>query len=187
MEALAAAASVAGLISLAIEIPKIIDSAATIWSAPEEATQLARTMDALISALRKLEEFLKTDEARDMGMSSDSALVIAISSCQTRILDLSKKIRSRLPAQSPSGSGSASTPQSKLRAAAGMLRWPLDKKECLTVISELHALQSTFEFCLVMENWSVHPAAAILGAVKADRTFSSVNKCQSPIKRSSLS
>ncbi|KAK0623897.1 hypothetical protein B0T14DRAFT_190945 [Immersiella caudata] len=150
MEALAAAASVAGLISLAIEIPKIIDSASTIWSAPDEAAQLARTMEALISALRKLEEFLKTDEARDIGMASDSALVIAISSCQTRILDLAKKMRSQLPPQSPSGS--ASTPQSKLKKAVAMLRWPLDKKECLTVISELHALQSTFEFCLVMDN-----------------------------------
>lgn len=63
MEAFAAAASVAGLISLAIEIPKLIDSAACVWSAPDEAGQLPRTMDALVSTLRKLEVFLKTSEA----------------------------------------------------------------------------------------------------------------------------
>jgi len=47
MEAFAAAASVAGLISLAIRIPKLIDSAACVWSAPDEAGQLSRMTDAL--------------------------------------------------------------------------------------------------------------------------------------------
>jgi len=42
-----------------------------------------------------------------------------------------------------------------MKKAVAMLQWPSNKKECLAVISELRALQSTFEFCLVVENWSV--------------------------------
>ena len=154
MEAFAAAASVAGLISLAIEIPKLIDSAACVWSAPGEASQLSRTMDALVSTLRKLEVFLKTSEAGEMGIAVDSALTIALSDCQTRILELARKIRSRLSGQSPANPApSMRSAAAQMKKAVAMLRWPFDKKECLAVISELHALQSTFEFCLVMENW----------------------------------
>lgn len=155
MEALGAAASVAGLISLAIEIPKLLNTAICIWSAPEEANQLSRTIDGMIVTLKKLEAFLKTSEARDMGMADDSALTIAISSCQTRVLDLSRKLRASATTPATTPVPAAQAAGAKLKKAVAMLRWPLDKKECLEIISELHALQSTFEFCLVMENWLV--------------------------------
>ncbi|ETS75072.1 hypothetical protein PFICI_13556 [Pestalotiopsis fici W106-1] len=71
MEALGAAASIAGLVSLAIEIPKLIDTINSIKSAPGEALQLSSTVDALIATLQKLESFLKTDEAREMHLADD--------------------------------------------------------------------------------------------------------------------
>jgi len=152
MEALGVAASVAGLVSLAIQIPKVIDTAVSIRSAPEEALQLSKTVNALVATLQKLEAFLKTDEARDMTLADDSALTVAISACQTRVLELSKKLRS----QSPAGS-SDNTPEKSvsgsIKSALSRFRWPFDKKQCQELISELHAMQSTFEFCLVMKNW----------------------------------
>jgi precorrin-6B methylase 1 len=149
MEALGAAASVAGLVSLAIEIPKLIDTAISIRSAPDEAKQLSQTAGALITTLQRLEAFLKTDEARDLDMAADSALTVSISACQSRVLALSKKLRSHSP--QATGSGSSGLPS--IKAAATRFRWPFDKTECLSLISEIHAMQSTFEFCLIMKNW----------------------------------
>lgn len=152
MEALGAAASVAGLISLAVEIPKLIDTAISIWSAPEEAKQLSKTTDALIMTLWNLERFLKTDDAQAMNMAGDSALTVSISACQSRVLDLSKKLRSQT---STTSAAPAQAAGSRIKTAISRFRWPFEKKECLAIISELHAMQSTFEFCLVMRNWSV--------------------------------
>ena len=158
MEVLGAVASVAGLISLAMEIPKIIDAAASIRSAPEEAKQLSNTVGALVITLQKLESFLKTDEAMEMNLANDSALNMSISACQTQILNLSKRLRSRSSPSSESCNDSASK---KVKATIFNFRWPYDKKECLEIISEIHAMQSTFEFCLVMENWSVFTLSTI--------------------------
>ncbi|KAK3684241.1 hypothetical protein B0T22DRAFT_444189 [Podospora appendiculata] len=150
MEALAAAASVAGLISLANEIPKLIDTAISIWSAPEEAKQLSATTDTLVMTLRKLEVFLKTDEAKDVDMANDSALVVSLSACQNRILELSKKLRSQSSTGSAPPAGTST--KDRVKTTIARFRWPFDKKECLAVISELHAMQNTFEFCLVLKN-----------------------------------
>jgi MFS-type transporter involved in bile tolerance (Atg22 family) len=57
MEALRVAVSVAGLISLAVQIPKLIDTAVVIRSAPDEAKLLSQTVEALIAAIKRLEEF----------------------------------------------------------------------------------------------------------------------------------
>lgn len=150
MEVLGAAASVAGLISLAIEIPKIIDTAISMKSAPEEAGQLSRTVDALVAVLQRLEEFLKSDAAQDLEMAGDSGLTLTISACQDRVVDLSKKLRK----QSPAGTTSSTCPATKrVKTALSRFQWPLDKKECLDLISQLHIMQSTFEFCLVLKNW----------------------------------
>ncbi|TPX09857.1 uncharacterized protein E0L32_008879 [Thyridium curvatum] len=149
MEVLGAAASVAGLISLAIEIPKIIDTAISMKSAPEEAGQLSRTVDALVTVLQRLEEFLKSDAAQDLEMAGDSGLTLTISACQDRVVDLSKKLRK----QSLAGTTSSTCPATKrVKTALSKFQWPLDKKECLDLISQLHIMQSTFEFCLVIKN-----------------------------------
>ena len=152
MEVLGAVSSVAGLISLAIEIPKLINAAASVRAAPDEAKQLSNTVDALVITLQKLELFLKTDEAMDMNLANDSALNMSISACQSRILSLSKRLRSQA---SPTSEACDNSALKKVKAVMVKFRWPFDKKECLEIISELHAMQSTFEFCLVMENWSV--------------------------------
>lgn len=147
MEVLGAAASVAGLISLALEVPKIIDTVISIQAAPEESRELSKTASALVETLKKLETFLKTEEARDMEVADDSALLVSISVCQKRILDLSRKFRSQ---SDPTPNKPASK---RIKTAISRFRWPFDKKECLELISELHAMESTFQFCLVMKNW----------------------------------
>ncbi|KAK0383029.1 hypothetical protein NLU13_8945 [Sarocladium strictum] len=148
MEALGAAASVAGLISLAIEIPKLIDTVLTVKAAPEEAKQLLNTANALVATLKKLEAFLKSDEARDMKLADDSGLTISISACQSRILELSKMLYSHFPKSTRT---SGSVPRTFWSPVTNF-KWPFDKKHCLEVISELHAMQSTFQFCLVLKN-----------------------------------
>lgn len=57
MEALRVAAPVAGLISLAVQILKLIDTAVAIRSAPDEAKLLSQTVEALRAAIKRLEEF----------------------------------------------------------------------------------------------------------------------------------
>lgn len=46
MEAVGAAASVAGLISLALEVPKLIDALIRIRSTPEEAREMSKIAGA---------------------------------------------------------------------------------------------------------------------------------------------
>lgn len=76
-----------------------------------------------------------------MGIAVDSALTIALSDCHTRILELARKIRSRLSGQSPANPApSLRSTAAQMKKAVAMLRWPFDKKECLAVISERHAL-----------------------------------------------
>ncbi|KAK7419848.1 hypothetical protein QQZ08_010682 [Neonectria magnoliae] len=148
MEALGVAASVAGLISLAVEIPKLIGTAISIRSAPDEAKKLCQTAEVLVATLQRLEAFLKTDEARDLKMAEDSALVVSISVCQDRMLSLCKKLRSQLP----EASGSPHSGLQNIKNVAVRFRWSLDKTECLALVSEIHAMQSTFEFCLIIKN-----------------------------------
>lgn len=150
MEALGAAASVAGLISLTLEVPKLINALTRIRSAPEEAEQMSKTAGALVATLQKLEAFLKTDAAREMRIADDSALVVSLSVCQNKVLDLSRKLRSQSYATPDPSDNAASK---ALKAAAIRIRWPLDRKECFEIISELHAMECTFQFCLVMQNW----------------------------------
>lgn len=154
MEALGAAASVAGLISLALEIPKLIDTLTRIRSAPEEAREMSKMAGSLVATLQKLEAFLKTEDAREMKIADDSALTVSLSVCQSKILDLTRKLWSQ--SQSSTASNTSSNAASRaLKAAATRIRWPLDRKECLETISELRAMECTFQFCLVMQNWWV--------------------------------
>lgn len=142
----------AGLISLALEVPKLIDAIIRIRSAPEEAMEMSKTTRALIATLQRLEAFLKTEDAREMNIADDSALTVSLSVCQSKILDLSRKLRSQ--SQPGAASNISSNAASKvLKAAATRIRWPIDRKECLEIISELHAMECTFQFCLVIQNW----------------------------------
>jgi hypothetical protein len=176
MEALAVAASVAGLISLANEIPKLIDTALSIKAAPEEAQKLAQTVNALVGTLEKLEAFLKSEEARDMKLADDSGLTVPISACQSKILDLSKKLYSHSPKRKGSGSASRT-----FRTTVTNFKWPFDKKHCVEMIAELHAMQSTFQFCLVLKNWYLFLVWLINYFMTL--TFGLVNRCQGVIKR----
>lgn len=148
MEALGAAASVAGLISLALEIPKIIDTIITIKSAPEEAKQFLQTVAALVATLQRLEAFLKSDEAEDLELKDDSILTVLISVCKDRVLPLLKKLRSHLPKTS----GTRLPGLKAVKETATRLRWPFDKTECLSLVTEINAMQNSFEFCLSMQN-----------------------------------
>lgn len=150
MEALGVAASVAGLISLALEVPKLIDALIRIRSAPEEAREMSKTAGVLVATLQKLEAFLKTEDAREMKIEDDSALIVSLSVCQSKVLDLSKKLRSQSGAAPLPSSNAASK---ALKTAATRIRWPLDRKECFGIISELRAMECTFQFCLVLQNW----------------------------------
>ncbi|RSM04101.1 hypothetical protein CEP52_007073 [Fusarium oligoseptatum] len=149
MEALGAAASVAGLVSLALEVPKIIDTIITIKSAPEEAKQLLETVSVLVATLQRLEAFLKSDKAEDLELKDDSILPVLISICKDRVLSLLKKLRSHLPKTSSTRFPSLKT----VKETATKLRWPFDKTECLNLVAEISAMQNAFEFCLAMQNY----------------------------------
>lgn len=150
MEALGAAASVAGLISLALEVPKLINALIRIHSAPEEAKEMSKTASDMVAILKELENFLKTEAAKEMNIEDDSALIVTLAACQSKVLDLSKKLRSQSCADANPSSNAASK---AFKAAATRIRWPLDRKECLGIISELRAMQCTFQYCLLLKNW----------------------------------
>jgi hypothetical protein len=81
----------AGFLSLALEIIKILSTyISAIKSAPEDANNFLLEVTALRHVLDQLVKFPRTDVKRDF--ASTSALYVAIMACQQYIEDLYKKL-----------------------------------------------------------------------------------------------
>ncbi|KAI5789891.1 hypothetical protein FPQ18DRAFT_410872 [Pyronema domesticum] len=85
---------VAGFLSLAIEISKILGAyVSDVKHAPEDAGNLLVEVDALCRVLEQLVEFLRNDAKGLNNFDSTSALRVMIDSCHKQIHDLYQKLR----------------------------------------------------------------------------------------------
>jgi hypothetical protein len=104
MDALTLATSVAGLLSLAIQVSQMLsDQIRTVKNAPQDAQDLLDELQLLRQVLTSLEAFLKAQALKGCVFKGTSVLVNAISGCGDKItavkLRLEKLVRKQGVAQ----------------------------------------------------------------------------------------
>jgi hypothetical protein len=146
MDPLSLSASVAGFIGLAIQISQILKAYIDgVQSAPEEARNLLTQVAALCQVLQDLVHFLRSEDLKGRSFAKTSVLCVAIAAGQQRLEQL-YLILGKL--QSP---GSSKT----FGKLIGNIKWPLKKEEYQQTLTELRRFAQTFQFSLVVSNWSV--------------------------------
>jgi hypothetical protein len=144
MDPLILSASVAGLVSLALEVSKMIGAYVDdVHSATGDSRDLYAELTALHQVLEKLVAFLRGDGARSgLSFKNTSVLSSAISVCEEKIKELYKKFDKWQDAQ-----------DSKMTRLKEKLRWPLQKEDCEKSIRFLRRFTQTFQFSLTIDNW----------------------------------
>lgn len=133
---------VAGFLTLALEIAKILNGyISDVKSASKEAEELTE-VDDLCQVLKQLTEFLNNEDTD--GTPFEQALCTVIKACETHIQALYKTL---LPLRK--------TKSSKTKASDLIQRfaWPFQKDECQQTVQKLHRFAQTFQFSLVVSNW----------------------------------
>jgi hypothetical protein len=93
MDPLSLSASIAGLLSLSLEVTKILTNfLSTVKSAPSEANSLTTEVTALSQVLETLVEVLRSDDSEVTTFDEQSILCSIISACQEHIGSLFKTI-----------------------------------------------------------------------------------------------
>ncbi|KAI5785324.1 hypothetical protein FPQ18DRAFT_351459 [Pyronema domesticum] len=142
MDAFTISTGVAGFLSLALEISKILKAYVDgVKSAPEEARNLLVEVTALCHALEQLMRFLRKDYKGNF--AETSALVVAIEACRDQITELYKKIEKI----------EVSCEKSKIAQVMERLKWPLRKEDYDSTISTVQRFTQTFQFSLTISNW----------------------------------
>jgi uncharacterized protein Yka (UPF0111/DUF47 family) len=142
MDAFTISTGVAGFLSLALEISKILKAYVDgVKSAPEEARNLLAEVTALCHALEQLMRFLRKDYKGNF--AETSALVVAIEACKDQITELYKKIEKI----------EVNCEKSKIAQVMERLKWPLRKEYYDRTISNVQRFTQTFQFSLTISNW----------------------------------
>jgi hypothetical protein len=131
---------VAGFLSLALEISKILDTyVSDIKSAREDAEDMVTEVDNLCHVLDQLVQFLRNDVKRNF--EPTFTLHLVINSCQEQFQDLYKKL------------GKIGRVQNKAVEIIERMKWPFRKDEYQGTVAKLHQFTQTFQFSLQVLNW----------------------------------
>ena len=138
MDPLSATASVAGLLSLTIELTKIVSEYCRgVANAPRNASDLLNELASLHDVLRRLGDFLEHHRATSVGFDSSSALLETSAVCRNRLLELLERFQ-KVKAK-------------KLSLILQRLIWPLEEKETTRVVEALHRWTQTFSLSLTID------------------------------------
>lgn len=140
MDPLSIATGVAGLLSLAKELVKIIiDYTGDVKSATRDARSVLTEVTALSHVLQQLVDFLRKDDTNSKcRFRETSALCSVIAICKNHIETLYRKVKFQ------------GKPEKDL---LGRLKWPFEKQECQEIVEVLHRCSQTFTFSLQIANW----------------------------------
>jgi hypothetical protein len=135
-EALGIVSGVAGLLSLTIELSKILTGFVNdIRSAPDDVQGLITEVNLFKNVLKQLDELVKKDPGRyNDNFKPDSALFQSIKNCNSRVESLIQKLNS---------------PGSQ---AIKRLKWPFRKEECQSTVGMLHRFTQMFSLSLDINN-----------------------------------
>lgn len=142
MDPLSVAASVAGLMTLSIEVVHVIsDYYKSTKNAPRDVQEIKNELESLSIILERLELVLRSDKIRYNSFSFDtsSVLTTALNSCEQKIREISSKLK-------PPKDSSASRVWERLK-------WPFSEKEVQKLLEILRRCILTFQFSLTVEGW----------------------------------
>ena len=135
------ATGVAGLLSLTIELSKIISAyTQSLNDASREAQELLAELSELSHVLEQLKDFLRSENAKSNSFDGTSVLCSARNACQGKLEYALRKFMKM-------------SEGSKLSQSIKRLKWPLDKQENLDTVNTLHRCTQTFQFSLTIEGW----------------------------------
>lgn len=103
--------------------------------ASKAAAALAKELDRLYSNLLRLDEFLRSENAKGQSFQETSVLVSSTSACQATIRTLYDKL--------------TAVGQSR----TSRVLWPLNEKEHQRSMQELRALSRLIQFALTVDGW----------------------------------
>ncbi|KAI5798542.1 hypothetical protein FPQ18DRAFT_123346 [Pyronema domesticum] len=143
MDPLSISAVVAGLLSLALENPRILKAyIGDAKSASEEARNLLMEVSSLCHVLDQLVRLLRKD-IKD-NFEPTSAMVVAINACQQQIHGLYQKI------------AKLEVHEKGITRIIERMKWPLRIDDYQTTVSMLQRFLQMFRFSLTVANWLVH-------------------------------
>jgi hypothetical protein len=149
MDPLSVSAAVAGFLSIAIQITEILKGYIDgVHAAPEEARSLFTEVAALCQVLQDLVKLLRGKDLRGLVFNQASQLLVAIKVCQGRLEQLYTKLE-KLQVDSCSSS--------RLNELYARMKWPVQREDYQSTLTELQRFVQTVQFALVVSNWLVLP------------------------------
>ena len=140
MDPLSIAASVAGLVSVTIQVSgTIVSYCNAAKDAPKSVQEINQELLLLLSALQQLDTFLTTQALKNSSFDQSSILATALASCRDAIIAIS----ARLP--TPKQDGKTHT--------LDKLKWPFSEKEIQQKLEALRRCTSIFQFAITIEGW----------------------------------
>ena len=140
MDPLSVAASVAGLVSLTVQVAGTIGSyCKSVKDAPKSVQEISQELVILLSALQQLENFLKSRPLKLSALNQSSLLAGALVSCRDSINGIALKLHG------PRQDGKFPT--------LDRLKWPFGENEIQKRLEALRRCTSTFQFSLTVEGW----------------------------------
>ena len=140
MDPLSLAASVAGLVSLALQVSGTIGAyCKSVKDTPESVQEISRELLLLVSALQQFESFLKSQPLKQNAFDKSSLLAKALISCRDSIDGIASKLHG------PKKDGKWPT--------LDRLKWPFGESEIQKSLEALRRCTSTFQFSLTVEGW----------------------------------
>ncbi|KIW83537.1 hypothetical protein Z517_02782 [Fonsecaea pedrosoi CBS 271.37] len=142
MDGVSVASSIAGLVTLALQVSATI--AIYVNSIKERANTVRELHDELLllgEVLSGLRDFLESEKVKGRVLDTQSVLSKAIRDCRQRM----ERIGDRLK---PSEGG-------KVARAIDHLRWPFEQREVMQMVENLRRYTQTFQFAFTIEGFNL--------------------------------
>lgn len=140
MDPLSVAASVAGLVSLTLEVSCTIGSyCKSVKNARNDVLEIAQELASMRDVLRQLDELLRSHQLKTEIFDQSSVLSHALTVCVGNIECISSKV------QNLNLDGVARVWEK--------LKWPFSEREMQKTLATLQRCASTFQFALSVEGW----------------------------------
>ena len=127
---------ISGLVALTAQTLKLTQQYLHgVKYASEAADALALELQALYDNFRRLDEFLRSDDAKRQSFDETSVLVCSTNACRTKLEVLHKKLDAAA--------------KSRLNRAL----WPLNEKDHRQTLHELRAVAQCIHFAMTIDEW----------------------------------
>lgn len=159
MDPVSAAASVAGLTSLAIQVVELVAKySLEAKGAKDDIDNLHVRLGSLQSILTRLEQFLRCNVDENVNFHADAGLRIAMRHCEDQLRRCKEKFFEKDPKMEetiPSDRNRLIAPKEKAIAITRQLLWPFRKGEVQETCQSLFQCIQAFQFFVDIRNRQV--------------------------------